>query len=294
MVAKFEQDQARFEEKQYETAANNELGQHSRNIYSAGQVAEAILAFDVAAYHPLPGPLWQLLGILAPLGVQLVPTMWPLRLRPGPDVGLPSYVVSLVLQYKRSDFLTRSNASQYAHWRRNYYRFGILDHQHQQLIGFEASVSAAAVVRYAAPVFWKYVELEAHQRKGKILENSNFVSPASLGGSHQVWTYVEPGIRGWANPDGEELPAESWSGIEQSLGASKKATTVLEHLRAMAESLRSSKMVRPSDEFEPNAVDMVWPPVSEQAKKGLVNFMTVAQVLGRSACSWWMYVVPAQ
>jgi len=57
------------------------------------------------------------------------------------------------------------------------------------------------VVRYAAPAFWKRGELEAAILGRTVLERSGFVDPAKLAG-HRVWTYVEAGNRGRANPRG--------------------------------------------------------------------------------------------
>jgi hypothetical protein len=118
---------ADFEEKSYETAFLLELGGGARPfglVFSPGQVLEKIVGYDAAASPDPANVVWRLLGAPRPLGVRLEPAFW----RPGatPPTGqLPVAPVSLILQFKRPERLTRSNARQWSHWRRPYYRFAV-------------------------------------------------------------------------------------------------------------------------------------------------------------------------
>jgi len=63
---------AQFEEKQYESAANVEFAIGDAEVYASGQVAEALLAYDVAL-NTMNLAVWQLLGTALPKGAILVP-----------------------------------------------------------------------------------------------------------------------------------------------------------------------------------------------------------------------------
>ena len=67
---------AEFEEKQYETPANIELGVQHAAVFAAGQVLEAVVGYDVAAHPPQNAPIWRLVGVNAPPGLRLVPNLW--------------------------------------------------------------------------------------------------------------------------------------------------------------------------------------------------------------------------
>ena len=101
---------ASFEEKQYETAANAELALSNPAVYAPGQVAEAILGFDVATKQDVTASIWNLLQLGAPAGVVLTPNFWSGAPKVPADIYLPTFYVSLILQYKRAEFMKRSNS----------------------------------------------------------------------------------------------------------------------------------------------------------------------------------------
>src|SRR5690606_24470496 len=117
---------AEFEEKQYEQPANIELGLRHAAVFPAGQVLEAVVGYDVAANQPQNAPIWRLMGINnVPTGLALVPNLWQrASVQPKP-AELPSHYVSLILQYKRPQYLTTSIALQWGRWGVPYYRFTI-------------------------------------------------------------------------------------------------------------------------------------------------------------------------
>jgi hypothetical protein len=197
---------AEFEEKEYEIAATVELGRRG-DVFGAGQVLEAILGYDTAAAPGKSHVIWRVLEVPRPSGLRLIPAHW----QPGetPSAGeLPSAVVSLVLQYKRPEYLRGGAAKQWGLWRCAYFRITRTSDQQRILLRLERKLRDDALVRYAAPAFWQRGELEAAQLDHAVLSRSGFVRPTDIG-SHAVWTYVEPGVRGRANPRGEERPFQT-------------------------------------------------------------------------------------
>lgn len=201
---------AEFEEKEYETAALVELGTHGsphRPVFSSGQVLEKILGYDAAADPDPTHPIWQVLALPRPPSLRLLPSHWPLGASP-PATRLPRVPISLLLQFKRPEYLRGPAAKQWHRWRKPYFRFSRRAFQHRVLLRMERSCQGQAVVRYAAPAFWTVTELEARHLSRKVLSSSGFVSPSTLG-SHQVWTYTQPGVKGFGNPDGARTRFET-------------------------------------------------------------------------------------
>lgn len=201
---------AEFEEKEYETAALVELGAFGppyRPVFSSGQVLEKILGYDAAADPHPTHPIWQVLALARPPSLRLLPSHWPHGVTP-PATRLPRVPVSLLLQFKRPEYMRGAAAKQWPRWRKPYFRFTRRAHQHRVLLRIERSCMGQAVVRYAAPAFWTVAELEARHLSRSVLTSSGFVSPTSLA-SHQVWTYTQPGVKGFGNPDGARTRFET-------------------------------------------------------------------------------------
>jgi hypothetical protein len=217
---------AEFEEKEYEMAFNIELAGRRGAVFSSGQVLEKIVGYDAAANPTGANPVWDVLNVPRPRGVRLVQPHWD----PGPlpdPADLPQRPVSLMLQYKRPDFIHGATAKQWHLWHAPYYRFAAEPrHQHNALARLERNLGAHAVVRYAAPAFWRRADLEdRHIRRGVIAE-SGFVSPVRLGG-HVVWTYQRPGSAGRPNPRGPSVRFEQFGDIVDALGTSLSRTREL-------------------------------------------------------------------
>ena len=94
---------AEFEEKQYEIAATVELGRRG-DVFGAGQVLEKIVGYDAAAAPSADHPIWRVLRLPRPRGLRLLPSHWQRRTQPAAR-ELPSVAVSLILQYKRPEYL---------------------------------------------------------------------------------------------------------------------------------------------------------------------------------------------
>jgi hypothetical protein len=129
---------AEFEEKQFELAMSVELADgRLGTVYSSGQVLEAIVGYDAVAQPRHNNPIWQILQVPRPAGLRLVPVMWA----PGatPDASrLPASPVSLILQYKRPEYISRAPAKQWTYWRAPYFRFERKQPQHKILRQLES------------------------------------------------------------------------------------------------------------------------------------------------------------
>ncbi|MDB5290097.1 MAG: hypothetical protein JWL69_1338 [Phycisphaerales bacterium] len=276
-----------FEEKSYEVAADGELRLNSADFYSPGQVAEGILGFDIATFQPHTSPVWNYIQAAAPGGMRLLPNLWPNGFRPPLNVNLPSYVVSLILQYKRAERMKRANARQHKHWGRGYYRYRIDMDQQQVLVQLEAALAGHAVVRYSAPAFHSYADLENYTRTSQILAQSNYASPQALT-THSAWTYTVPGGVGFANPEPEEIKADSWPALQATLGRDRGITTVLQHLRDIAQAILDSRLG--AEIILPQTAPEELSVFKADTRRGLQDLMIISTVLSRLAANWWLRV----
>lgn len=234
---------AEFEEKQYELAANIELARWTGGprVYASGQVLESVVGYDAVAHPGTGHPLWRVLGAPRPRGVRLLPSLW--HQQPSAK-ALPRRNVSLVLQYKRPDYLPGNRwSTQRPLWGgQPYFRFRTEAAQHGVLRHFEQQVGKAALVRYAAPAFWTLTELDVRSHAREVLSRSGFVSPLSLR-RHTVWTYAEPGVEGKGNPDGEAIGFETFEALAArtpDASADPRTPGLAEHLGALARAARAT------------------------------------------------------
>lgn len=209
---------ANFEEKTFECAYNIELAMGvggNPRVFSPGQVLENLLGFDSASAPGSAHVIWQVLRVPRPDGVSLVPSHWP----PSPTGAisseqLPHKPISLMLQFKRPEYLKGPRSRQRALWHgQPYYRFEREQKQHAVLRRLERTLASEAIVRYAAPAFHTLAALESAQIARTVIAQSGHVAPAVLG-SHKVWTYQSAGVYGLPNPNGHELPFQT---LEQLL-----------------------------------------------------------------------------
>jgi hypothetical protein len=199
---------AEFWEKEFETAFAIELAERGGYVLSSSQVIEKIVGYDAAAHPDASNPIWQILNVPRPRGLRLVEPHWrPGRLPEGRH--LPSRPVSLILQFKRPEYLYGARAKQWSLWHAPYYRFTRSKSQHRILRRLQNRLGSDALVRYVAPAFWTRADYEYRHIVQKIISGSGFVSPQRLG-AHWVWTYQQPGTDGLANPRGRPARFESF------------------------------------------------------------------------------------
>lgn len=219
---------AEFEEKEYELSADLELGsgRAPAQVFPSGQVLEAVLGYDAVAHPAARSHLWAILNVPRPSGVVLLPVHWAPGLQPSAR-RLPQRVISLVLQYKRPEYLRGPAAKQWHRWRRPYFRFERTSQQHQVLTRLERSLGGAALVRYAAPAFSTYAALEAARATSDVLARSGFVAPSVLG-RHKVWTYDQPGTSGYPNPSGRARTFETLESLVSAFAGAPVAAGAAE------------------------------------------------------------------
>lgn len=102
----------------------------------------------------------------------------------GFDIRLdrPGGLRAVFFQYKRSDYLFRRNALNWANLgNAPYYRFSLMarrhSRQHEILVDLE---SRYPDVYYAAPRFHTYGELDVHYRSGAVYINSYVIKPSTI------------------------------------------------------------------------------------------------------------------
>lgn len=202
---------AEFWEKEFETAFTIELAGRGGYVLSSSQVIERIVGYDAAAHPHATNVIWQILNVPRPRGLRLVEPHWrPGRLPVG--AHLPSKPISLILQYKRPEYLYGARAKQWSLWHAPYYRFTRSRTQHRILRRLEKRLGSDALVRYVAPAFWTRADYEYRHIVRQVIAGSGFVSPQQLG-AHWVWTYRQPGTDGLPNPRGTPMRFESFSDL---------------------------------------------------------------------------------
>lgn len=205
-----------FKEKTYETAFVGELRMLTKVIYAPDQYDEGMLGFDASAFIPWPELMpflpyrrfrrWRhLIGIssaeIKNMGDDL-------------DNSLPPFRLNLFIQFKRPQYLTHSNAKEWSHWNREYFRYKVDANQQKLLQKLQGIASGRAAVVYAAPAIVKTNDLFAHQLNDAVIKNSNIVDAGLLTG-HSKCTYADPGNVGMGHSEPEELNSAK---LEEILG----------------------------------------------------------------------------
>jgi hypothetical protein len=283
---------AEFEEKTYEIAACAEFGRRLGHVFSPGQVLESRLGFDAAVSVPEDHVVWGALQVPRPVGV-LLPPYW--RGGPLPDkMRLPVTPVSLILQFKRPEYLRSGAAAQWKYWGEPYFRFARQTRQQRTLRRLERAVGDSAVVRYAAPAFWRYRDLEAAQLAGKVVERTGFASPSALD-RHQVWTYIRPGVQGRANPAGSVAAFPRFEELLLTLRAPTGSLDLVpsdrldEHLRsvgAAAASVLRSDTRRMVERWIIDVVERVGAAGAE--RELLLSLAMMSTMLAEVGATWWI------
>lgn len=278
---------ADFEEKQYEQAANIELGRQHPAVFAAGQVAEAVLGYDVAATQPPTSPIWNLMNVdPPPTGLMLIPNLWQRASCQPQSATLPSHYASVIFQYKRPSYLHQKTAKQWHRWSAPYYRFDITPSQQTTLEHLEPAVAGKAVVRYACPAYHEYTTLQQYQMDSKVLSESTFVPPSSLTG-HTAWTYQSAGTTGYANPEPEDLDSEdfahAWGTVERMASESKE--NLLQHLSGLVSGRSQLTLNFAGDPTS----DLDFLGEDQQARRqGFRDLVTFAERIGRIGATWFV------
>lgn len=121
---------------------------------------------------------------------------------------LPLFRLNLFVQYKRPEWMHRSNATEWPSWSTPYYRYTIEAKQQGLLEDIVGAAAGRAAVVYAAAAFRLNSELFAHAEAGTVVPNSNVASVEMLTG-HERFTYTAPGSYGIAHSEPEAVEGPS-------------------------------------------------------------------------------------
>lgn len=260
---------------------------------------EKILAYDVAVGSTHSNALWRILRVARPRGVRLLPPHWAPG--PTPPAGrLPLHPISLILQYKRPEYMHGTRAAQWARWRTPYFRITRTNHQHRVLRQLETRLASDLVVRYVAPVFHTYADLDVARFAGRVLAESGFVSPNTLG-THRVWSYQRPGTMGYPNPRGSGAEFEGLRALFSAMrearsvdlerrmgGELEQADPFGDHLQRLADAFRYRQPAL-RDAVTEWAVGLLRErdlSLSAETVRALVNVVTVQSGAHQLGASW--------
>jgi hypothetical protein len=285
-----------FGERQYELAANLELIAGSGRFFAPTTTVEGALGID-AALTPGHPAIWQILGVPAPHGVRAGPAVfagWP---GAAGRASSPPFLLSLFVQYKRSAYLTRSWAKEWGTHTAPYWRIELAARQHSRLQQLEQAVGGQAVVRYAAPKFWRHEEMWQFQGLGAVMDNSLLVAPSDIHRRHSriTWSHAAGSV---GHSESEPIRAETAEMLGEEVRRRARVRTdtpVRETPRAHLDSLAASlEELTPSRRRREGWVEAVaaralreeeGPPVDETVE-ALADIAVVAEVAYAARASW--------
>jgi hypothetical protein len=193
---------AEFKEKTYEKYFGYELARVTNVTYSPDQCDENVLGFDDAYFLP-----WELLRHRLPyMRRRRWSKLHGLTISQLDEIGdeisrrLPPFRFNLFVQYKRPEYITRSNAAEWSCWFNPYFRYETTPHQQDMLAEIEHGSHGRAATVYAAPAFWRCSDLWSHVSAGRIVAESNIVSVGRLKG-HGRFSYQAAGSCGLGHSD---------------------------------------------------------------------------------------------
>lgn len=205
-----------YHEKQFEVFIQDEIRTRSfgAKTYFApvGQVVEAKVGYDLGVQTRGWHEIWKILGVPFLPGRDI--HSWNSRLTPSDAVS--SRATNLFFQFKRPKVLKGSRAAHLARFGGPYLRFkadrsanGNYPSQHELLEELEQFSAGQALVRYAAPVCFDYLELEDAATRGKLLESTIFIEPSRFMPDHTACCYTTP-HNALVNPEPMEIEPETW------------------------------------------------------------------------------------
>ncbi|HUA73726.1 MAG TPA: hypothetical protein VL988_03120 [Solirubrobacteraceae bacterium] len=283
----------KFGERQYELAANLELLGGSGSFFAPTTSLEGQLGIDVAL-APSDQRIWQLLGIPPPEGVATGTAAFP-GWPNDPGLSTP-FLVSLFIQYKRSSYLTRSYSNEWGSHKQPYWRVELSSRQHHLLTQLEAATAGNAVVRYAAPRFWRHEDMWKYQAIGGVLDNSLLIAPSEIGPNHDHLTWSS-GVGLLAHSSPERLHDESPAGLARAMlreatasGQAPERRDPRSYLANLAATVTGLGLPgRRRDQRREDLSDaLVFREVSEEDIGPLADIATIAEAAGAARASWLM------
>lgn len=149
---------------------------------------------------------------------------------------LPPFRLNVFIQFKRNHFLKQKNATEWASWKRSYFRYPIQEHQQQLMNKIALVAKGRAAALYAAAAFHENDELFKHQVSDAIIDNSNIASAPLLNG-HKCFTYINPGNFGIGHSTPEEIESPSFDELINN-GADFETSSFTKHMKTTANFLK--------------------------------------------------------
>lgn len=191
-----------YEEKTFEGYFNVELANSSDIYFPIGQVQEGSIGADAVALTRNRW-LWRRLGYpywLHPKyrGLPFREIAEEMEIFLEKEIAnIPDISANIFFQYKRSEYLVTSQASEWAHWMRSYFRYDIYPRQQALLEHLNTKFQKSVLILYAAPAVKGVNELVDYYCNRKIISNTNFRPAADLTG-HARNTFIDAGTHSWA------------------------------------------------------------------------------------------------
>lgn len=188
---------AKFEEKTYESYFNSELASQTDIYFPLGQVQEGSLGFDSSAmtrnrrlWRRLGHPFWffphfdgiELSEIADEMEHLLNVTL----------DNIPRIKANLLFQYKKPEYITMPNGSEWTYWNTPYYRYNIYKEQQELLMHIDRHFGNKVLILYASPALYDVNELVNAHLNRQIIDISNFRKASELNGHHRN-TYTQAG-----------------------------------------------------------------------------------------------------
>ncbi|WP_106640619.1 hypothetical protein [Allosphingosinicella vermicomposti] len=231
---------AEFKEKTYETYFLAEVARLTNILYSPDQTDEGELGFDGSFLLLLPS--WRM--VFPYVRFRRWRHLTGISASEIDDFGaelnnhLPPFRLNLFAQYKRPEWMHRSNATEWASWTAPYFRYTIEAKQQGLLEKIAKAANGRAAVVYAAAAFRRNSELFRHAEAGTVVRNSNISSVEMLNG-HDRFTYTGPGSYGIAHSEPENIESPSLGNILASMEGNE-ALPFTKHINLTAEFIESA------------------------------------------------------
>lgn len=203
---------ANFEEKEFESAVNDEFVTIFHPAISPGQVLENWIGFDRALFIPYWHPIWRArFGIedhmlLSELNDTLVNL----------DRAMPHFKVNLFLQYKRPVEVTPKMDSIKYYGESKYFKYNLDLDQAQTLRNLNARLNGSAKIYYCAPAFICRTELHRMQAMRRVRQHSNFTEIGKVKHDHEKITFTESGFKSVGRSDPELFDSENFNELSDS------------------------------------------------------------------------------
>jgi len=234
---------AEFEEKTYEQQLTLALVHGKRLFFPPGQVLEDIVGFDVALLtsnhefwknFPHLYRWWHRYLFMHPPGMTLGNEWWEKLER---EIEyFPRFKFNCFVQAKRPDRMVRSDAAEYSHWRRPYFRYNTFPNQHSALESLANATARRAIVVYACPAFHTYAELWNAVNSGQLVQKSNFCEVAKLSG-YSRFSFISPGNAGCAHSEPEPVESVPFEQALEQMHEQEPSSNNLSFLQKTAEEI---------------------------------------------------------